>query len=254
MKLKGLIYTGISIIMFGIVILVVGLFVPSFSLKNINFGYYELIEYKYNYDEIDNISIDCEADNIEIRYAYEYKEIKLICKDGDNISYDVVLNTNTSTLSIEQNLKPALRINLGYSINDALIIEVPALVQLSYDISCEVGEVVIDGGYVKNCSIEMSVGTLDINNSNISDLDINIEVGEINTNELFLTNGNIDLSCGSCILNINPVLLLDVKVSVGTIKMDLELDEEYYTINNTGNGYIKVNAEVELGKVKYIWD
>lgn len=263
MKIKGFIISGIVLCAIGGGLMVAGATRDDFRSETIET---KELEYENIYDKI---VYECKYDNIEVNYG-DVSAITIISKFSDSMSYDVTMEN--STIYIKQQFQNQFWNNLfagpwydkvaPFSITipqDTLIdlslkisagnvsIEDMSFKALDMDISA--GGVVLSNIKCDSLNVKDSAGTVEVENSVITDMKIKNSCGSVECGNVTVNTLDLDVSAGSINYSglINKKATLDV--SAGSINMDLNQDEELFTVNGKGDGAIIISYSCSAGSV-----
>lgn len=248
MKIKGLLITGILLLILGVGITAVA--ATQINFKDEFYGFFSdptLEEKNETFAAIKKITYDGSDENLEIVYSAE--ENSFTYYEGDYLTYDIQYDEEEKELHIIQNHSFSfIHFSFGFTNKKAILSINSELEELLVDTGA--GNIALKGLTVKTTKLDVSASNLKLENMTIESLDILSSAGNVNLNHVAAKVAKFDLKAGNLKIEESSLQSSTIDVSAGNVNLlncSVEtLDAKLSAGNLHFKGDILVHADVKL--------
>lgn len=248
MKIKGLLITGILLLILGVGITAVAATQINFDEEFYGFFSDPTLEEKHQtFGAIQKITYDGSDENLEIVYSSE--ENNFTYYEGDYLTYDIRYDEEAMELHIIQNHSFSfMHFSFGFANKKAILSINSELEELLVDTGA--GNIGLKGLTVKTTKLDVSASNLKLENMTIKALDILSSAGNVNLNHVTVETSKFDLKAGNLRIEDSRLQSSTIDISAGNVNLSeclLEtLDAKLSAGNLSFKGDIFVHADLKL--------
>ena len=248
MKIKGLLITGILLLILGVGITAVAATQINFEEEFYGFFSDPTLEEKHQtFGAIQKITYDGSDENLEIVYSTE--ENNFTYYEGDYLTYDIQYDEEAKELHIIQNHSFSfIHFSFGFANKKAVLAINSELEELLVDTGA--GNIGLKGLTVKTTKLDVSASNLKLENMTIQTLDILSSAGNVNLHHVTAETAKFDLKAGNLKIEESNLESSTIDVSAGNVNLmncKVEtLDAKLSAGNLHFKGDILVHGDVKL--------
>ncbi|MDE7213682.1 MAG: DUF4097 domain-containing protein, partial [Anaeroplasmataceae bacterium] len=215
MKIKGFIISGIILSILGIGITAVASTQIDFDNEFVGaFDDPNLEQKEQTFGEITRVIYDASTEGIEI--VYGEGDNTLTYWESKRITYEITYDEDTKTLSIEQDYKFSF-FNFSIRNTKARLLLNSNLEEVEIDSSA--GSVSIRGMTIGKADIEVSAGSVKLEDSSISNLKIDSSAGSVSLQDTTVDTSHFELSAGSLSMKDCSITEATIHSSAGGVSL-----------------------------------